>query len=67
MSEYYYTDRKQTQPAQPDQPKNGDGRRPEEGQEMFQTKAKDQPTTEIMSGRQDHGPHKRTYRKTDTN
>ena len=31
---------------------------PEQGQEMFQTKAKDQPTAKIMSGRQDRGPHK---------
>ena len=41
---------------------------PKEGQEVFQTKAKDQPMAEIMSRRQDRGPHKddkkrKTYRR----
>ena len=31
---------------------------PKEGQEIFQTEAKNQPTVEIMSRRQDRGPHK---------
>ena len=38
---------------------------PEEGQEIFQIKAKDQPTAEIMSGRQDRGPHKDVKEKKD--
>ena len=61
MSEYY-TDRKQ---HNQNNQKNGNG--PQRGARDF-SKAKDQPTAEIMSRRQDHGPHKtmkkrKTYRK----
>ena len=38
---------------------------PEEGQEIFQIKVKDQPTAEITSGRQDCGPHKDVKEKKD--
>ena len=38
---------------------------PEERQKIFQTKAKDQPTAEIMSGRQDRDPHRDVKEKKD--
>ena len=41
------------------QPKNGDE------QEIFPTEAKDQPTVETMSRRQDRGPHKDDEKKED--
>ena len=38
---------------------------PKEGQEIFHTEAKDQPTAENMSRRQDRGPHKDDEEKKD--
>ena len=38
---------------------------PKERQEIFHAEAKDQPTAETMSRRQDHGPHKDSEEKED--